>query len=143
MKLHMLIKTTAGTAVIFLCLTAFKQTNEWKAPVEADKLINPFTGNAVATAKGKTLYITYCTVCHGTTGKGDGPVGGGLTPKPANHSSQKVQSQTDGTIFWKLTNGRAPMAAYKDILKEEQRWQLVNYIRELGKTTTSSTVKKN
>lgn len=143
MKLHMLIKTTAGTAVIFLCLTAFQQTNEWKAPVEADKLSNPFAGNAVATAKGKTLYITYCTVCHGTTGKGDGPVGGGLTPKPANHSSQKVQSQTDGTIFWKLTNGRAPMAAYKDILKEEQRWQLVNYIRELGKTTTSSTVKKN
>lgn len=118
------------------------QQSEWKSPTEADKVINPFAGNADATAKGKKLYMTYCSVCHGNTGKGDGPAGGGLTPKAADHSSEKVQKQTDGAIFWKITNGRAPMASYKEILKDEQRWQLVNYIRELGKTINAATIKK-
>ena len=41
----------------------------------------------------------------------------------------------DGAIFWKITNGRPPMASYKLALKDSQRWQLVNYIRELGKVS--------
>lgn len=132
---HTLIKATAGAVFILLPLSAFKQTSEWKAPPEADKLKNPYKGNAEATAEGKKLYNMYCATCHGTKGKGDGVAGAALNPKPANFTSEKLQSQTDGAIFWKLTNGRPPMAAYKDILKEEQRWQLVNYIRELGKAT--------
>lgn len=120
----------------FLFLLSFQQTNEWKAPKEADALKNPVKDNAAATAEGKKLYTMYCATCHGDKGKGDGPAGIALTPKPGNFSTQKVQAQTDGAIFWKMTNGRPPMAPYKDILKEEQRWQLVNYIRELGKTAT-------
>jgi len=42
-----------------------------------------------------------------------------------------VQNQSDGAIYWKITNGNPPMASYKETLTEEQRWQLVNYIREL------------
>ena len=55
-----------------------------------------------------------------------------LNPKPADHTSAKVQSQTDGAIFYKITTGRLPMAPYKDVLNDTQRWQLVNYIRTLA-----------
>ncbi|HET6992696.1 MAG TPA: c-type cytochrome [Bacteroidia bacterium] len=103
----------------------------WVAPKEADELANPYKDNAAETVAGKKLYTTYCVVCHGEKGKGDGPAGISLMPRPADHSSMKVQSQTDGAIFWKITNGRAPMASYKNFT-EEQRWQLVNYIRVLG-----------
>jgi mono/diheme cytochrome c family protein len=116
------------------------QTKPWIAPKEADALINPEKGKADATAEGKKLYIQYCVVCHGDKGKGNGVAAGGLTPKPADHSSQKCQSQTDGAIYWKMTEGRPPMAAYKGSLKDEQRWSLVNYIRTLaakGKETAS------
>lgn len=120
---------------MFLLLSAVRvnqKIGDWKAPPDADKVSNPLKGNTAATALGKKLYTQLCVVCHGDKGKGDGIAGISLNPRPANHSSQKVQSQTDGAIFWKITTGRPPMASYTKTLTETQRWQLVNYIRELG-----------
>ena len=74
-----------------------------------------------------------CAICHGNYGKGDGMAGSSLTPRPTNFTISKVQAQSDGALYWKLTEGRAPMASYKTILKKEQRWQLVNYIRTFKK----------
>ena len=105
----------------------------WKAPASADEIKNPYKSNAAETAKGKTLYTQMCVICHGKSGKGDGPAGLALNPRPADHTSAKVQDQSDGALFWKMTNGNPPMAAYKDVLSEEQRWDLVNYIRTLKK----------
>lgn len=131
---------------LFVLSSGLKQTiTPWVAPKEADALVNPLKNNADATAKGKILYTQYCVICHGEKGKGDGVGGMNLNPKPGNHSSQKFQAQTDGAIYWKLTNGRPPMASYKEILKDEQRWQLVNYMRTLAapvKTKDKSTTKK-
>ena len=99
-------------------------------------MVNPLKGQPDAIAAGKKLYGTYCAVCHGNKGKGDGIAAAGLNPKPADHTSAKVQNQTDGAIFWKITNGRAPiasMASYEKTLTETQRWQLVDFIRTLAK----------
>ena len=103
--------------------------SEWKAPCEADKMINPFKGNASATGEGKKIYMKMCNICHGDKGKGDGVAGMALNPKPGNFTTQKVQEQTDGAIYWKITQGRPPMASYKCTLTETQRWQLVNFLR--------------
>ena len=105
----------------------------WVSPASADQIKNPIQGDAEATKAGKKLYKTYCSTCHGETGKGDGAAAVALNPKPAKFTDEAIQTQTDGAIYWKMTEGRAPMASYKTGLKEEQRWQLVNYIRELGK----------
>lgn len=71
--------------------------------------------------------------CHGKTGAGDGPAGSALTPKPANFTDTNLMSKaTDGELFWKMSNGRGPMPAWKDQLSETQRWQLVNYLRTLS-----------
>ena len=105
----------------------------WKAPATADASKNPFAGNAPATVEGKKIYTTYCVACHGDKGKGDGVAAAGLQKQPADHTSAAVQSQSDGAIFWKLTEGRNPMPSYKAMLTETQRWQLVNYIRTLAK----------
>lgn len=109
------------------------QGANWKAPASADALKNPYKGNAAETTKGKALYQKMCAICHGKTGKGDGPAGIALHPRPADHTSAQVQDQSDGALFWKMTNGNPPMAAYKDVLTTEQRWDLVNYIRTLKK----------
>ena len=109
------------------------QNEDWSAPSAADKIVNPLKGNSDATKKGKILYQQMCAICHGDQGKGDGIAGAALDPPPGNFITKKVQAQTDGAIFWKMTTGSPPMIAYAEFLKEEQRWQLVNYIRELGK----------
>ncbi len=113
--------------------TSFKMfAGDWLAPASSSSLINPFKNDANATAEGKKTYVHLCVVCHGDKGKGDGMAGLALTPRPANLTISKVQSQSDGAIFWKLTNGRPPMASYQQTLSESQRWQLVDYIRTFG-----------
>ena len=107
--------------------------NSWTAPKDQDSKKNPFKGKQDAAVKGKALYVNYCAVCHGDLGKGDGAGAQGLNPAPANFTSATVQAQSDGAIFWKLSEGRGSMAPYKGILSEEQRWQLVTYLRTLRK----------
>nr|WP_315158699.1 cytochrome c [uncultured Flavobacterium sp.] len=111
----------------------FAQASDWKAPKTADALQNPFKGNAKATAEGKRIFEQMCVLCHGVKGKGNGEAGLTLDKKPANFSAFKVKNESDGVIFWKLTNGKPPMASYEELMTEDQRWQLVNYIRELEK----------
>lgn len=108
------------------------QSSDWKAPPSAKELRNPVRNDPSAIASGKALYSEICEVCHGQKGKGDGLAGMALNPRPANLTKEIVQRQSDGEIYWKLTEGRPPMASYKDVLTERQRWELVNFIRELG-----------
>ncbi len=129
MKFHLV----SFTLFLFTTISLQAQNGSWKAPVETEKISNPFKGNADATKKGKKLYTQMCAVCHGDQGKGDGIAGAALDPPPGNFTSEKVQAQTDGAIFWKMSTGRPPMMSYAEFLTEEQRWQLVNYVRELGK----------
>ena len=110
-----------------------KPTGEWVAPKTADNIKNPLAGDANATKAGKKIYNQMCAVCHGNKGKGDGIAGMAIKPRPTNFTQKKVQDQSDGAIFWKLTKGRAPMASYKKTLSETKRWQLVNYIRQMKK----------
>lgn len=132
-----LMRIIGGSVFIFvgiaICASpADAQSSDWKAPPSAKELRNPVKNNSSATAGGKVLYSQICEVCHGRKGKGDGLAGMALNPRPANLTKEIVQRQSDGEIFWKLTEGRAPMASYKDVLTEKQRWELVNFIRELG-----------
>lgn len=126
-----ILSLLAGLLLISTLVKA--QSTTWVAPSSADAVKNPFAQNEDAIKKGKKLYNQLCSICHGDRGKGDGMAGAALTPKPANFTTDKFHAQTDGAIFWKINEGRTPMAAYKDILKEDERWQLVSYIRTLMK----------
>ena len=123
-----------GGALMFMSSTT--KTNQkpasgaWIAPTWADTIKNPFKGNLKSLDDGKKLYVKNCVVCHGDKGKGDGIAAAGLNPKPADHSSEKIQKQSDGVIYWKIANGRSPMPGYA-ALTPAQRWSLVNYVRTL------------
>jgi mono/diheme cytochrome c family protein len=121
---------------LFTGLTTANAQSNWKAPATAKTIKSPLTGSANDLKAGKKIFTEMCVICHGIKGKGDGIAAAALSPKPANYTSKTVQDQTDGELFWKITNGNAPtaaMAAYKDILTETQRWQMVAYIRTFKK----------
>ncbi len=105
----------------------------WIAPAWADTIKNPLAVSPATISEGEALYNMYCFACHGDTGYGDGPAGGSMSVRPANFHDPKVIKQKDGALFWKLTNGKGNMPPFKEILKDQQKWQLVSYLRELGK----------
>ena len=109
------------------------QEINWCAPKYSNSLKNPFVGNQKATNEGGEIYKQMCVLCHGVKGQGNGEAGLTLLPQPADFLAFNVKEETDGAIFWKITNGKAPMATYFEILTDDQRWKLVNYIRELEK----------
>lgn len=119
---------------VLLSFTTFRQ-DPWKAPKEAKTIKNPISEKKmkVSSKKGAEIFKNFCIVCHGTNGLGDGPGGKALTPKPANLTASLVQNQTDGEIFWKISNGKGFMIKWDPMIKVEDRWHLVNYIRTLKK----------
>ena len=119
--------------VMFGMIQNPQQKNDWLAPKSADTLKNPLVNNYNATMQGKILFEKKCVSCHGDKGKGDGVAGIALNPHPHDLTSAMVQKQTDGALFWKITYGKSPMATYQVILTNDQRWHLVNYMRQLGK----------
>lgn len=121
-------------ALLFIGSNSIIAQKNWAVPEYTKGLKNPFAGNTDATAEGKVIYGQMCVLCHGITGKGNGEAGLSLEKKPANFLALKdIQNETDGEIFWKITVGKPPMSSYDELLTEDQRWQLVNYIRQLNR----------
>lgn len=110
------------------------QTRKFPSPPSADTMSNPEKGSVAATMEGKRIYSLYCATCHGAKGKGDGIAAPGLPKPPADHTSDFVQKQKDGALFWIITMGNNPMPSYKVALTPTQRWDVVNYIRTLAKS---------
>ena len=131
MKKILLLITFCFTFFGFIGLNL--QEDRWIAPKEAKGIKNPIKkiDRGVSANRGKRIFKTRCMICHGPQGKGDGAGGKALNPKPQNLTLQMVKSQTDGEIFWKVTNGRNAMIKWGPILSESERWDVINYVRTL------------
>ena len=121
-----------GVSLAFATTVVFAQTSDWKAPPTAMNRPNPVPANANTIALGQKLFVSNCMICHGQTGKGDGPGGAALEKRPTDLAARVRAGATDGELFWKITEGRSPMLSWKGSLTEIQRWELVNYIKTLG-----------
>jgi mono/diheme cytochrome c family protein len=107
--------------------TGYKQDASWRPPAEAIAKKNPLAAKPEAAAGGEKLFKRNCVECHGEDGTG-------LAKKhAANLQLANVQEQSDGALFWKITNGNPDrgMPPFSR-LPELQRWQLVLYLRKLG-----------
>jgi mono/diheme cytochrome c family protein len=124
----------AGTVAALIAATAVSGVGaqeEWKARSEAKNIRNPQSRTPASIANGRKLAEANCISCHGPRGKGDGPAAAALPPpKPEDWTSPRVKAETDGELFWKISNGRGAMPPWKH-LPEKDRWDLVNYIRSL------------
>lgn len=128
-------------AIVTLIAGGAWAAEPWKAPAEAATVKNPVAKTKESTDRGKMLYLRYCMSCHGIGGKGDGPEAGGMDPKPGDFTDgAKMKAQTDGELFWKLTNGKGKMKPYAEVSPthtDQEKWDLVNYIRTYAKSGKS------
>jgi mono/diheme cytochrome c family protein len=105
---------------------SYHQDSVWYPPASAMSRPNPLAAKPETAGGGKKLFLRHCAECHGSDGSG-------LEKKhSADLQLPVVQEQSDGTIFWKITNGNASrgMPSFSK-LPELQRWQLVLHIRTL------------
>ncbi len=128
---------TASMMVVLTIATngAQAQSNPWPIPKGGENLRNPEPGDAASIKNGRTIYVAYCAPCHGNKGKGDGPASASLNPKPADHTSGAVQAESDGTLYYKISegHGHTAMPPFKAVLSVDQRWAVINYMRTLAK----------
>jgi mono/diheme cytochrome c family protein len=116
---------------ILLNATA-SQDNAWIAPPDAKAAKNPERMTPESLREAGKVFEEKCASCHGAKGAGDGVLAKALTPKPADFTdARRMKRETDGDLYWKLTNGRGPMPSWQQI-PEKQRWALVNYLRTLA-----------
>jgi cbb3-type cytochrome c oxidase subunit III len=89
-------------------------------------------------ANGKKLFLTYCFLCHGTEGRGDGFAAKNLQVRPRNLTNDAYMStRTDEQLFEAISAGGAAfhgsiaMPYWRESLTEQQIWDLVAYVRIL------------
>ncbi len=116
---------TAGFKVI-----SSQQPKVWVVPDKYLKMANPVASNAESIKAGKELWIKHCQSCHGKSGRGDGTKASELKTEPGNFTLPTTQKQPDGSLFYKISEGREDMPSFKKKIPDaEDIWNLINYVR--------------
>lgn len=108
-------------------------------PPEYANSVNHDWADLNAIARGKTLYEAHCAACHGTDGQGAGPLARSLGHPPADLTNNFHTSPGNGDayLFWRVSEGGlaepfraqgSAMPAFKDVLTEQQRWDVLTYV---------------
>jgi mono/diheme cytochrome c family protein len=117
---------------IAIGLAAFHRA-PWIIPAAEKERQNPLTPSEANLTAAKQIYSDQCANCHGDGGKGDGSDAMMYEPPPADLTdAAKMSKRTDGEIYYQITQGRKPMPSFRKKLTEEQRWQLVLFVRSLA-----------
>ena len=102
-------------------------SGEEEAARAGEELQNPYHATPRVLEEGKALYETYCLICHGEKGKGDGPIAEKI-PHPPSYISDRVLKFPPGRIFHVATMGTKKMPSYAAQLSASERWKIVTYV---------------
>jgi mono/diheme cytochrome c family protein len=101
---------------------------------EAREVQNPVGRSVDTSRRAGTLYAQNCAMCHGATGDGQAVVAQHFQRAgrvaPVDLRGQRAASRTDGELHWILTNGLGGMPPFGSLLSDEERWHLVQFVRE-------------
>jgi len=94
------------------------------------ELLNPVPRSTDSLERGRALYETFCAVCHGEHGQGDGPLVPRI-PNPPSYTSARVRMMAPGEIFHVISRGSGRMPSYAAQIPYDERWFVVLYVTEL------------
>ena len=133
MKINLKTLLTFGaiTAFAFSLVSFTTPQDKWVVPDEYKNMENEYAGDD-EDGIGEELYMQHCKSCHGKEGFGDGTKAKELETEMRDLTSEEVQSQKDGELFYKSFIGRDEMPNFeKKISDDEDRWMVINYLRSL------------
>lgn len=111
---------------------------ECKVPEEAAKLANPVKAEAGSIREGRRMFETQCALCHGKAGDGKGELVDSMKLSLSDYRDPNaLKAMTDGALFYVLKKGCDQMPGEEGRMKENQMWNLVNYIRSLARKETA------
>ena len=95
-----------------------------------DRIRNPIPVDDDALARGRIIYQQNCLACHGVAGRGDGPLGRSLNPRPADLRLHVTQ-HPEGVLYDYVTNGvpGSAMPSFKDVIPSDDRWRVIAFIK--------------
>lgn len=103
-------------------------------PAEASipAVTNPINSSEESVGRGKLVFQTNCATCHGLDGGGQGPAAHGITTFPRQlWVWSSTDSSADSYLYWFITNGRNEMPPWGLVLSEDERWDVINYIKAI------------
>ena len=95
-------------------------------------LINTYETNDENIVKGLPIYKKLCRSCHGRNGDGQGVEAEDLETVTTDFTNSSFVEQTDGSMFWKISEGRDDMESFKERLDEEEIWLVILYIKSFS-----------
>ena len=112
----------------------YYQAKPWAVPEKNAKMANPVKSDAESLKIGKEVWNKHCALCHGKTGAGDGSKAAQLETAMEDMSAAAVQGQSDGELYYKISEGREEMPSFKKKISDtEELWSVVNFMRTLKK----------
>lgn len=105
---------------------------------EAARTPNPVKATPEAISLGGIYYGYYCLMCHGQTGRGEGPVGESYVPTPSDLTSSKVLGLADGALARAMVSGIGHQPVLESTVPLERRWYIIHYLRTLGRARPGS-----
>lgn len=116
--------------IVYLLISSLSaMAQEWVVPEDKRGKLSPFTFNEETRKAGERLYTINCMSCHGTPGKANFS---NLVPSPGDPATDKIQHNSDGEIFFKVTTGRGPMPSFKNAIKANDIWNLISFLRSFN-----------
>lgn len=121
----------AATLCVLAAVLLGAQSSGWTIPDEAAAETSPIAITPHTLDRGRSLYLSNCAGCHGTTGLGDGPNVDRKDRKnrPANLT---LSRNPGGVVFYKIWNGRhdPDMPAFKSRMTADEVWAIVAYVTQ-------------
>ena len=97
-----------------------------------EELQNPYSmQDTEALQRGELVYRNFCLPCHGTEGRGNGPVILRGYPAPPPLISNRAIGMKDGQMFHIITYGQRNMSPHATQISREDRWKVILHIRTL------------
>ena len=128
----LLISLLAGLFILIVGFRVNQEPKPWPVPDAAAKKANPVKTSSESVSSGKALYNQHCSSCHGKKGLGDGSKAAQLKTHPGDFSTAAFQSESDGSLFYKVQEGRGDMPSFKKKIPDPTEiWDVVNFMRTL------------